>query len=170
MKLKDMILTSLLIAIGLVLHQITPPIVGGMKPDFLVAMLFVALYIDHSAKNVFLAGLLSGIFSAITTTFPGGQIANLCDKMVTAIVVMLLIQFFSRFNSNLLVAVTAFIGTVVSGCVFLGVALLVVGELPVAFTALFTTTVIPAAIINTIVTFLCYKVVFSARNAINKAQ
>ncbi|MGB4287308.1 MAG: tryptophan transporter, partial [Tepidanaerobacteraceae bacterium] len=46
MKLKDMILTSLLIAIGLVLHYVVPPIVGGMKPDFLLAMLFVALYID----------------------------------------------------------------------------------------------------------------------------
>ena len=143
MKLKNMILTSLLTAIGLVLHQITPPIVGGMKPDFLLAMLFVALYIDHSSKNSFLAGILSGIFSALTTTFPGGQIANLCDKMVTAIVVMLLIKAFSRFNSNILVGITAFIGTIVSGTVFLGTALLIVGELPVAFPVLFTTVVLP---------------------------
>ena len=170
MKLKDMILTSLLIAIGLVLHQIIPPIVGGMKPDFLLAMLFVALYIDHSPKNVFLAGLLSGIFSALTTGFPGGQIANMCDKMVTAVVVMFLIKAFSRFDSNLLVAVTAFIGTIISGSVFLGTALLVVGELPMAFPVLFTTVVIPAAIINTIVTFVCYKIVFSARKVVNKAQ
>ncbi|MDD4570180.1 MAG: tryptophan transporter, partial [Tepidanaerobacteraceae bacterium] len=52
-----MILTSLLIAIGLVLHYVVPPIVGGMKPDFLLAMLFVALYIDHSPKNALVAGL-----------------------------------------------------------------------------------------------------------------
>ncbi|MGB4483023.1 MAG: tryptophan transporter, partial [bacterium] len=37
MKIKNMVITALLMAIGLVLHQIVPPIVGGMKPDFLLA-------------------------------------------------------------------------------------------------------------------------------------
>lgn len=169
MKLKDMIITSLLIAIGLVLHQIMPPIVGGMKPDFLLAMLFVALYINHSPKNAFLAGLLAGIFSALTTGFPGGQVANLCDKMVTAFVVMFLIRAFSRFNSNLLVAITACIGTIVSGSIFLGTALLILGELPVPFPVLFTTVVLPATLVNTIATYLCYKVVFSTQKVMHKA-
>ncbi|HHY71211.1 MAG TPA: tryptophan transporter [Thermoanaerobacterales bacterium] len=168
MKLKDMILTSLLIAIGLVLHYVVPPIVGGMKPDFLLAMLFVALYVDHSPKNALVAGILAGIFSALTTGFPGGQIANMCDKFVTAFVVMTMIKVFSNFNSNLSVLITAFVGTVISGVVFLQTALLVVGNLPVAFPVLFTTVVIPAALINTIATFICYKVVFSTRNMVTR--
>jgi len=166
MKLKDMVLTSLLIAIGLVLHYVVPPIVGGMKPDFMLAMLFVALYIDQSPKNALLAGLLAGIFSALTTGFPGGQIANMVDKFVTAFAVMAMIKAFSKFNSNLTVLFTAFVGTIISGVVFLQTALFVVGNLPTAFSVLFTSIVLPAAVINTIATFVCYKVVFSTRNMI----
>jgi len=166
MKLKDMILTSLLIAIGLVLHYVVPPIVGGMKADFLLAMLFVALYIDHSPKNALLAGLLAGTFSALTTGFPGGQVANMVDKFVTAFAVMAMIKAFQSFNSNLTVLFTAFVGTVISGVVFLQTALFVVGSLPMAFSVLFTSIVIPAALINTAVTFICYKVVFSTKSMI----
>ena len=168
MKLKNMILTSLLIAIGLVLHYIVPPIVGGMKPDFLLAMLFVALYIDNSPKNALVAGILAGIFSALTTGFPGGQVANMCDKIVTAFVVMLMIRVFDKFNSNFSVIITAFVGTVISGVVFLQTALLIVGNLPVAFPVLFTTVVIPAALVNTIATFLCYKIVISTKNMVTR--
>lgn len=168
MKLKNMILTSLLIAIGLVLHYIVPPIVGGMKPDFLLAMLFVALYIDNSPKNALVAGILAGIFAALTTGFPGGQVANMCDKIVTAFVVMAMIKVFEKLNSNFSVIITAFVGTVVSGVVFLQTALLIVGNLPVAFPVLFTTVVIPAALVNTIATFLCYKIVISTKNMVTR--
>jgi hypothetical protein len=68
-----------------------------------------------------------------------------------------------NFNSNLSVLVTAFVGTLISGVVFLQTALLVVGSLPVAFPVLFTTVVIPAALVNTVATFVCYKVVFSTK-------
>lgn len=166
MKLRNMILTSLLIAIGLVLHYIVPPIMGGMKPDFLLSMLFVALYIDSSPKNAVLAGLLAGIFSALTTGFPGGQIANMCDKMVTAFAVIAMIKALSRFNQNAAVIITAIVGTIISGTVFLGTALLIVGSLPLAFPVLFTTVVLPAAAVNTIATFICYKVIASMQNSV----
>ncbi|NLU10787.1 MAG: tryptophan transporter [Tepidanaerobacter acetatoxydans] len=166
MKLRDMILTSLLIAIGLVLHYIVPPIMGGMKPDFLLAMLFVALYIDDSPKNALLAGILAGIFSALTTSFPGGQIANMCDKIVTAFAVIAMIKVFSKLNQNVSVIITAIVGTIISGTVFLETALLIVGSLPVAFPVLFTTVVIPAAAVNTIATFVCYKVVASMQKSV----
>ncbi|GAQ24739.1 MULTISPECIES: tryptophan transporter [Tepidanaerobacter] len=170
MKLRDMILTSLLIAIGLVLHYIVPPIMGGMKPDFLLSMLFVALYIDSSPKNAVLAGILAGIFSALTTGFPGGQIANMCDKIVTAFAVIAMIKAFSHLNQNAAVIITAIIGTIISGTVFLGTALFVVGSLPLAFPVLFTTVVLPAAAVNTIATFICYKVVASMqKSALHKA-
>jgi hypothetical protein len=62
-----------------------------------------------------------------------------------------------------------FLGTVESGTVFLTIALLVVGSLPVAFPVLFVTVVLPAAVINTFVTYICYNVVFSARRVMKKA-
>lgn len=163
MKLKDMILTSLLLAIGLVLHHVIPPIVAGMKPDFLLAMLFVALYINNNPKNALLAGILAGIFSALTTGFPGGQIANLVDKLITSYTVFLLINIFSRVNAHLSVPVVAFIGTLVSGSVFLFTALKVVGSLPAPFSILFATVVLPAAVINTGATYICYNIVFSTK-------
>ncbi len=164
-----MVTTSLLMAIGLVLHQIVPPIVGGMKPDFLLSMLFVALYIENSPKNAVIAGLLAGIFSALTTGFPGGQVANMADKMVTAFAVYFMIKAMNKLNNNIKVPITAAVGTIISGTVFLGTALLVIGSLPVAFPVLFTTIVLPAAAINTFTTYICYNVVFSARNAVRRA-
>ena len=144
-----------------------PPIVGGMKPDFLLAMLFVALYIDNSPKNALVAGILAGIFAALTTGFLADRY-NMCDKIVTAFVVMAMIKVFEKLNSNFSVIITAFVGTVVSGVVFLQTALLIVGNLPVAFPVLFTTVVIPAALVNTIATFLCYKIVISTKNMVTR--
>ena len=88
------------------------------------------------------------------------------DKFVTAFAVMAMIKAFQSFNSNLTVLFTAFVGTVISGVVFLQTALFVVGSLPMAFSVLFTSIVIPAALINTAVTFICYKVVFSTKSMI----
>lgn len=167
MKLKDMILTSLLITIGLVLHQITPPIVGGMRPDFLLSMMFVAIFFNKTSKNAFLAGALSGIFSAITTTFPGGQIASLFDKIIAAFVVLFLIKALGKFNRRISVVLTSVVGTIVSGIVFIATALFIVGNLPIAFSTLILTVVLPATIINAIATYICYNVVLSAKKAIN---
>jgi len=169
MKLEKMVLTALLMAIGLVLHQIVPPIVGGMKPDFLLAMLFIALYIDSSPKNALLTGLLAGIFSALTTSFPGGQIANMCDKMVTAFAVIAMIKALGRLNHHLSVPIIAAVGTIISGTVFLATALMVVGSLPVAFSVLFVTVVLPAAVVNTIATYIIFNIVFSTAKVIRKA-
>lgn len=162
-----MVLTSLLIAIGLVLHQITPPIAGGMRPDFLLSMMFVAVFLNKTKKNAFLAGTLAGVFSAITTTFPGGQIASIFDKLIASFVVLFLVKVFSKLNYRISVVLTTIIGTIVSGVVFLAVALLIVGNLPIAFPTLVLTVVLPATIINAIATYLCYNVVYSAKKAIN---
>jgi len=169
MKIKEMIMTSLLVAIGFVLHHITPPILGGMRPDFLLAMMFVSLYLDHSPKNAFLAGALSGIFAALTTTFPGGQIASLADKMAAAFAMILIIRAFKGLNPHFSVPVAAFTGTLISGVVFLSTALMVAGGLPMAFSALLLTVVIPAALVNVFITYLCYNVVFTTKKVMKKA-
>lgn len=166
MKLKNMVITALLMAIGLVLHQIVPPIVGGMKPDFLLAMLFIALYINDSPKNALVAGLLAGLFSAMTTGFPGGQIANMCDKLVTSFAVMAMIKATAKFNKQISVPVVACLGTIISGTVFLATALVVVGSLPMAFPVLFVTVILPAVMVNSVTTYIVYNMVFSAAKSL----
>jgi hypothetical protein len=41
MKTKSLVLMSLLTAVGAALYLIIPPIAGGMKPDFMLTMMFI---------------------------------------------------------------------------------------------------------------------------------
>lgn len=162
MNLKNNIFTTLLLAIGLIMHQITPGILGGMKFDFLIIFMLIAILLNPNFGNALLTGLLGGILSAITTTFPGGQLPNIVDKLVTCLVLYLLINTLKRYNSNyIIIGFLGGIGTFVSGMVFLSSALYIVG-LPAPFTALVIGIVMPTAIINTIGTVFIYKIVKTA--------
>src|SRR5690554_7677070 len=83
MNLKKFVLSSLLLVIGLILHQIAPPLLMGMKPDFLLTMMFIAIMLSDDYKMATVIGLASGLLTAATTTFPGGEIANVADKLIT---------------------------------------------------------------------------------------
>jgi len=159
MKLKNNIFTALLLAIGFILHQITPGIFGGMKFDFLLSFIFISLLINDSFKNAILTGLLGGLFSAMATTFPGGQIPNVIDKLITCIILFVIIKFLRHFNLNtLLVGFISGLGTLISGTIFLLSALLITG-LPMSFTALLTIVVLPTILINSVITAFIYQIV-----------
>lgn len=159
MKLKNNIFTTLLLAIGLIMHQITPGILGGMKFDFLLIFMFVSLLLNTKFHNAILTGILSGLLSAMTTTFPGGQIPNMLDKIVTCLVLFVLIKYLSKFNNNpLVIGLLGGIGTFVSGMVFLTSAALITG-LPVAMKILVISVVIPTTIVNSIGTVFIYNLV-----------
>jgi len=159
MKLKNNIFTALLLTIGFILHQITPGIFGGMKFDFLLSFIFISLLINPYFKNAILTGLLGGLLSAMTTTFPGGQIPNMIDKLLTCIVLFIFIKFLRHFNFNsLIVGFISIIGTLISGTTFLFSALLITG-LPAPFNVLFVTVVLPTILVNTVVTIFIYQIV-----------
>jgi len=159
MNLRKNILISLLLAIGYIMHQITPGTIGNMKFDFLLAFLFVALLISRDLKSTILAGLLAGFITALTTTFPGGQIANIVDKIVSSFAVYLMIKVSDKFKfKQVSTGIIAFIGTIISGTVFLSTALVLVG-LPAPFTALFAGIVLPTAVTNIFVTLIVYNAV-----------
>ncbi|NLV89774.1 MAG: tryptophan transporter [Tissierellia bacterium] len=159
MKLKDYIFTTFLLAIGLILHQITPGIFGGMKFDFLLIFMFVAIFINTKFKNVILTGLLGGLLSAMTTSFPGGQLPNILDKIVTCLVVFVLIRLFKNNYQNIfIVGLIGGIGTFVSGMTFVVSAAFIVG-LPAPMKVLVTGIVIPTALINILGTVFVYRLV-----------
>ncbi len=154
--LKKLIINSLLLAIGLILHQITPPILFGVKPDFALVMLFIIIIINNDYKQALLSGIVCGILTALTTGFPGGQLPNLIDKIITANVLFALLipmrKTLASATSNLITsAIIGGIGTIISGSIFLSSALLIVG-LPAPFKMLFIGVVLPAALINAIAT------------------
>lgn len=162
MKLKNNIFTALLLAIGFILHQITPGILGGMKFDFLLSFMFISLLIDRSFKNAILTALLGGVLSALTTSFPGGQLPNIIDKLATCLFIFIVINYICHLNSNtFLVALVGGIGTLVSGTTFLLSALLITG-LPAPLKLLMITIVIPTTLVNAIGTVFIYQIIKQA--------
>ncbi len=155
MKIKSITLTSLLLAMGFILHSIVPGFFG-MKFDIFLSFLFLAIIICPTIENALLAGVAGGLITALTTTFPAGQIPNVIDKIITALFVFLLVKLFQSIkNNNVKMGMIGFFGTLVSGSVFLTSALFLVG-LPAPFNILFVTIVLPTALTNTAVTIVVY--------------
>jgi hypothetical protein len=165
MRTKVLVSMSLLVGIGAVLHGVVPPILG-MKPDMMLTMMFLGIMLFPKASNVLLLGLSTGFISALTTTFPSGQIPNIIDKPLTAFLFFGMFLLLKRFNTNILAATLAFIGTVVSGIIFLTSAL-VLFSLPAGFLILFISVVIPAAIINTVLMSILYPLVHNIQKRAN---
>ena len=159
MNMKKNIVTALLIAIGYILHQIVPGAIGSMKFDIMLSMIFVSLFINKDAKNAAVTAVLGGVITAMTTTFPGGQLPNIIDKVVTCILVYFMLRATEGFShTRVKLAIISFIGTLISGTVFLLSALIMVG-LPVPFLALFIGIVIPTSITNIFVTTFIHEIV-----------
>ncbi|MBU5294203.1 tryptophan transporter [Anaerosalibacter bizertensis] len=159
MKLKNNIFTALLLTIGFILHQITPGILGGMKFDFLLSFIFISIFLNSTFRNTMLTALLGGILSAMTTTFPGGQIPNLIDKLVTCLILFIIIKGIQHFKLNsFIVALISGLGTFISGTTFLISALLITG-LPVPLKVLMITVVLPTILINGVGTAFLYGII-----------
>ena len=99
MKTKNMILTALFLAIGFILHSSVPGIFG-MKFDLFLAFMFLSIVIYPTLQNALLAGAVGGMITALTTTFPGGQLPNFIDKMVTALIVYLMIKAMTSLKND----------------------------------------------------------------------
>lgn len=152
MKLRQSILCSLLLAIGYILHLLITPFLGGMKPDLLLSMLFISLLLVDNFQVNIQTGILAGLIAAATTTFPGGQIPNIIDKLaVTLFLIVVLKLLRQRIPLAISAAITALAGTLVSGSVFLLSALAIAG-LPTSFISLFVVVVLPATVVNTVIT------------------
>ncbi|MBI0580133.1 MULTISPECIES: tryptophan transporter [Bacillaceae] len=158
MNTKNLVALALLVGIGAVLHAVIPPIFLGMKPDMMLLMMFLGIILFPEFKNVLLLAIVTGIISALTTGFPGGQIPNIIDKLVTASVFFGLFTALKQFrNSVISAAVLTALGTLVSGTVFLSSALVIVG-LPGPFVGLFAAVVLPATVVNTVAMVILFPV------------
>ena len=156
MKTKQLVTNSLLLAVGFLLHYLTPAIGLPMQIDFSLITLVLIIALNRNSFSTCIAsGAATGIFSGITSKFPLGLIPNIIDKIVTTLVVYLLIKLLDKtaLHNKIKAVITNAVGTIISGTVFLVSALLLVG-LPTSFSVLFTTVVIPATIVNTIAGFI----------------
>lgn len=162
MNIRILITLALLVGIGTVLHGVVPGFVFGVKPDMLLSMMFLGIFLFPKAKYVLLLALVSGVISALTTQAPGGQIANMIDKPVTAFVVLALFLLFqNRVKHAVSAPVLTCIGTIISGSIFIGVVALIAGLGEGGFLALFVGAVLPAAVVNTIIMVVLFPIVQS---------
>ena len=83
MKTKQLTTNALLLAVGFILHYVTPAI-GSMQIDFsLITMILVINLNKNNLGSCIASGIATGIFSGITSKFPLGLIPNIIDKIVT---------------------------------------------------------------------------------------
>ena len=116
-------------ALGLVLHLMVPGVFFGVKPDFLLSMMFISLMVVGDVKEALLLGVAGGIMSALTTGFPGGQIPNFIEKIITSLVVFYVIKAMDKNFSIPKIILIFALGTMVSGTLFLSIALTMTKQL-----------------------------------------
>ena len=156
MKTKQLTINALLLAVGFILHYVTPTLGLPMQIDFSLITLVLIINLNKNSFSTCLAGgVVTGIFAGLTTKFPLGFIPNIIDKIVTTIAVYLLTKLLDKtaLHNKIKAVITNAVGTLVSGMVFLASALILVG-LPAPFSVLFVTVVIPAIVVNTIAGFI----------------
>lgn len=156
MNTKKLVFMALLIAVGATLYIVIPGINGGMKPDFMLTMMIIGILLFPDVKSVFLLAVTTGLISGLFSSFPGGFIPNVIDKFITAFIIYAVVRLVPILAKKTLGAVVVVaIGTMISGSIFLSIAMLVLGfDVGVPFYLLFATVVLPAAALNSIATFI----------------
>jgi len=124
-------ITTLLLAIGAILHLVSPSI-GGVTPNWTIAMYCIAINLTKpTIKQSFGIGLVAAAINVPTSksAFPYG---NLLSEPVGAVICALIVCLSYKMTVgklNLKPAVTGFISTVASGMTFITI-LKVVLSLP----------------------------------------
>ena len=158
-NVKKMILNAILIAVGTLLHQITPALGLPMQPDFAIVMLFIIILINSDYKTTLISSIIMGIITALTTKFPGGQLPNIIDKLITGHVIYFIFSIMgSRVSDKIKILIGLSFGTIVSGLSFLGSASILVG-LPGSFITLVTVIVLPTVLMNIVLGSVLYKAI-----------
>lgn len=161
MNTKNLVLMALLVSVGAALYVIIPGFSGGMKPDFMLTMMFIGILLFPNVKSVFLLAVTTGVISGLFSTFPGGFVPNILDKFITAFVFLAFVLILKNIIRKLPVAIALCAGgTVLSGTVFLSSAIFIIGA-NIPFGVLFTTVVLPAMLLNGIAFAFIYPIVLT---------
>ena len=160
MNTKNLVLMALLVGVGAALYVVTPGMVNGMKPDFMLTMMFIGILLFPTVKETFLLSLSTGVLSGLFTTFPSGFAPNIIDKAITGFVFLVAVIVLKKVVSNIMSAVIVGLGTVLSGSIFLYVALFVFGaNVGQTFAMLFVGVVLPAVAFNVVAFMIIYPIV-----------
>jgi hypothetical protein len=171
-NIRVLVMLSLLVGIGAVLHTVAPPFFFGMRPDMMLAMMFLGILLFPKAPYVLLLSLVTGFISALTTTVPGGQLANILDKPLTAFAFLGLVLMTKKISHHKITQpALAAVGTMISGSIFLSVVLYIIGLMEASFGVMFVTVVLPATAFNVIFVSIIYPIAqkIMKRTSLSKA-
>lgn len=130
----------------------------------------IGIILFREKKYVLLLGVLTGIISGLTTSFPGGFFPNIIDKCITSFAFYGLLLASGKLAKKLpaLIVFTA-VGTLISGIIFLGSAFFIAG-LPGPFAILFGTVVLPTTALNAVAMFILFPIVSTVAKRTNAAH
>lgn len=159
MNTRKMTMNAILIAIGVILHVAAPSIGLPAQPDFAIAMLFIIMLLNKDYKTTIFAGIIIGIFTALTTKTVGGQLPNILDKLVTCnVMYFILLPLREKISQNAQAIILLLFGTILSGVTFLSTLALFYG-IEGSLIAPILAVVIPTALVNLMIGLMVYKVV-----------
>jgi len=151
-------ITTLLLAIGAILHLVSPSI-GGITPNWTIAMYCIAINLTKpTVKQSFGIGLVAAAINIPTSksAFPYG---NLLSEPIGAVVCALIVCLSCQMTLgklNIKPAITGFISTVASGMTFITVLKLVLSlPMPVYLYAM-VPVVFSVAALNAAITQILY--------------
>jgi hypothetical protein len=112
LSVSDIILTAILLAAGAVLKFFIGSIVniGGMKPNFIIAMYCMAILLIR--PKIWEAAVIGLVAGAVCQFFPGSPYLNFGSELAGAVVMALLIRIpmkIGKFNAG--PAVSTFLST-----------------------------------------------------------
>lgn len=161
MNTKNLVLMALLVGVGAALYIVIPGYGEGMKPDFMLTMMFIGILLFPTVKETFLLSIATGVLSGLFTTFPAGFAPNIIDKAITGFIFLAAVIILKKFLNNMVgSAVLVGLGTILSGSIFLSVALFVFGaNVGQTFAMLFVAVVLPAVVLNIVAFVIIYPIV-----------
>ena len=156
LEISDLILIAVLLAAGAVLKFFVGSIIniGGMKPNFIIAMYCLAILIIR--PKLYQAGIIGLIAGAICQLFPGTPYLNFISEFAGALTMGALIALplkFGKFDARPLLC--TFLATVVSGGLFVTCLFLFMGAVAQTLVA-YIPIVLATALLNAIIVQVLY--------------
>ncbi len=152
-------ITALLLAIGVILHTISPN-VGGVTPNWTIAMYSITTNLTHpgilrALGTGFVAGLT--IVPSSKSAFPLGNIASELAGSLTACLLVKTFVTVRLGKFRLLPLIIGFFATLVSGSVFTNILCIVLGLPFSTWLKVMLPVVTIVAVLNAVITQVLYK-------------
>ena len=156
LTISDLILVAVLLAAGAVLKFFVGSLVniGGMKPNFIIAMYCLAMMLIK--PRILEAGIIGIIAGAICQFFPGTPYLNFASELLGAVVMASLIKLPLQIKMiDLRPIVATLISTLASGGLFVVMLIVFLKAAPETL-AVYAPIVFFTALINAVIVQLLY--------------